>query len=62
MNKILHWSLEAQEGSIIVRGNEQGHQPNELYAPKVVTFDEQGNMYVVDYDNNRIQKFVVNPN
>ncbi|HIA57640.1 MAG TPA: hypothetical protein EYN97_09580, partial [Candidatus Lambdaproteobacteria bacterium] len=35
----------------------QGSAPGEFERPTDMTVDSQGNIYVVDFGNNRIQKF-----
>ncbi|HBL47799.1 MAG TPA: hypothetical protein DDZ90_30905, partial [Planctomycetaceae bacterium] len=40
-------------------GMEQGDDPGQFYAPHGMAFDSQGNLYVVDAYNHRIQKFAV---
>ncbi|CAF4026674.1 unnamed protein product, partial [Adineta steineri] len=37
----------------------QGSQSNQLYNPEMLSFDSYGNIFVTDYNNNRIQKFLV---
>ncbi|CAF4337478.1 unnamed protein product, partial [Adineta steineri] len=56
----IRWSSGATEGEIILGGNEQGTQANQLNYPQEISFDRQGNLYVVDRSNHRIQKFDLN--
>ena len=35
----------------------KGHKPGELNRPRGITIDQDGIVYVSDYENNRIQKF-----
>lgn len=42
-------------------GEKQGTAAGEFYAPHGMAFDSQGNLYVVDAYNHRIQKFAVVP-
>ncbi|CAF4154698.1 unnamed protein product [Adineta steineri] len=53
----MRWCEGSCEGSIVVGGNEEGEQPNQFNYPRGLSFDVQGNLYVVDYWNHRIQKF-----
>ena len=55
-DRIVRWTKDANEGSIIVDG---GNQSNKLSNPIGLSFDTENNLYVVDHDNHRIQKFLV---
>ncbi len=58
-NRVMRWSEGAKEGTIIVGGNGQGNQSNQLYRLRSLAFDWQGNLYVVDLGNKRLQKFEI---
>lgn len=47
-------------GTIVAGGNGQGGAANQLSSPYSICVDSRGNIYVADYDNNRIQKFPPN--
>jgi len=51
------WSSGSEEGRIVVGRNEYGQQPNQFNYSIRLSFDDQGNLYVVDYNNNGVQKF-----
>jgi DNA-binding beta-propeller fold protein YncE len=53
----MRWSKGATQGSVIVGGNGEGSQSNQLNRPKGLSFDRHGNLYVVDNGNHRVQKF-----
>ncbi len=55
--RIMRWSKEATQGSVIVGGNGGGSQSNQLNGPWGLSFDRHGNLYVVDGGNHRVQKF-----
>jgi sugar lactone lactonase YvrE len=55
----MRWCKGAKEGTIVVGGNGEGEQSNQLYYPEGLSFDRQGNLYVADCDNHRIQKFEI---
>jgi sugar lactone lactonase YvrE len=55
----MRWCTGASEGTIVVGGNKKGQQSNQLYDPNGLSFDREGNLYVVDGWNDRIQKFEV---
>ncbi len=50
------------EGCAILGGNGQGEQANELNYPGGLALDRDGNFYVVDCLNNRIQRFDIQRN
>jgi sugar lactone lactonase YvrE len=50
-------STSATSGTIVAGGNGAGSGANQLSTPANVAFDAAGNMYVCDFDNNRVQKF-----
>ena len=56
----MRWLKGSKEGSIIVGGNGQGQQSNQLNYPIGLSFDREGNLYVVDLGNDRVAKFVLN--
>ncbi len=58
-HRIMRWLKGSKEGSIIVGGNGQGEQPNQFACPSSLSFDRHGNLYVVDLNNHRIQKFPI---
>ena len=49
-----------QDAITVAGGNSKGDEPNQLNVPIVLSFDDENNLYIVDKDNHRIQKFVVN--
>ncbi|CAF1526781.1 unnamed protein product [Rotaria sordida] len=56
-HRIIRWPKGATQGSVIVGGNGAGRQSNQLTSPVGLSFDRHGNLYVVDYENDRVQKF-----
>jgi hypothetical protein len=56
----MRWLKGAEEGTIVVGGNGPGEQLNQLNHPADLSFDRQNNLYVVEYRNNRDQRFDVN--
>ncbi len=53
----MRWSKETTQGSVVVDENGQGGQVNRFNCPTGLSFDRQGNLYVVDHGNNRVQRF-----
>ncbi|CAF0723200.1 unnamed protein product [Adineta steineri] len=56
-NRVMRWCEGDEEGEIIVGGNGEGIQSNQLNYPNDLSFDNEENLYVADSLNNRIQKF-----
>ncbi|CAF4265538.1 unnamed protein product [Adineta steineri] len=57
--RVMRWCQGIEEGEIVVGGNGGGNQPNQLYSPSGLSFDNEGNLYVADYWKHRIQKFEI---
>ncbi len=58
--RIIHWSKESIDGSIVVNGNGYGEQPNQFKSLWGISFDRQDNIYIIDSYNSRVQKFNIN--
>ncbi|CAF3014835.1 unnamed protein product [Rotaria sp. Silwood2] len=56
-NRIMRWPKGAKQGSIIIGGNGKGSNSNQLNYPIGLSLDLYGNLYVVDSDNARVQRF-----
>jgi hypothetical protein len=59
-DRIMCWPKGSKVGRTVVGGNGRGEQPNQFNDLRGLSFDRQGNLYVVDKDNNRVQKFDIN--
>jgi sugar lactone lactonase YvrE len=55
----MRWIEGAKEGTIIVGGNGKGEQSDQLNCPYGLSFDRDGNLYIADSYNHRIQKFEI---
>ena len=55
-DRVVRWLKGATEGSIVVAGDGQA---NALSQPSDLSFDRQNNLYVVEWNNHRVQKFNV---
>ncbi|CAF1420129.1 unnamed protein product [Adineta ricciae] len=55
-HRIVRW-CKAKEGELIIGGNGQGEKTNQLSYPGSLSFDVDGNLYIADGGNNRIQRF-----
>ncbi|CAF1608740.1 unnamed protein product [Rotaria magnacalcarata] len=56
-HRMMRWPKEATQGNIIVGGNGQGNQSNQLNSPMGLSIDQNGSLYVVDDNNHRVQRF-----
>ncbi|CAF1437822.1 unnamed protein product [Adineta ricciae] len=60
-DRIMRWREGDKNGEIIVGINYgQTECLNQLHSPTDISFDVQGNLYVADYGNHRIQRFDLN--
>ncbi|CAF0917972.1 unnamed protein product [Rotaria sordida] len=60
-NRIVKWLPNAQQGQIIAGGNGQGTGVNQFFRPLGIKFDSSNwNLFVTDWANSRIQKFLFN--
>jgi len=58
--KVTRWSPGSTEGNTVVGRRGCGTIDNYyLYIPEDLSFDQNGNLYVVDRANARVQKFAV---
>ncbi|CAF2094120.1 unnamed protein product, partial [Rotaria magnacalcarata] len=53
------WTQGAKRGTVVVGGNGQGAGVNQFDSPDGLSFDRHGNLYVVDRDNKRVQRFSI---
>ena len=53
-------STSSTNGTTVAGGNGEGNGANQLSAPTIIAFDTLGRMYILDRDNNRIQRFPAN--
>lgn len=58
-HRIMCQSKRSKEGRIIVAGNRCEAQPNQFWGLTSLLFDRNGNFYVMDWKNHRIQKFEI---
>ncbi|CAF1295398.1 unnamed protein product [Adineta steineri] len=58
-HQITRWSPGAIKGAPVVGEKNMGSGSTQLSYPYDLSFDRQGNLYVVDILNDRIQKFVI---
>lgn len=54
---LMRWQKGTDEGEILAGGNGPGSQKEQLSTPTSIARNDQGNLYVVDRGNQRIQRF-----
>lgn len=55
---VARWLKEAQEGSVVINGgNDNTVRGKQLNGPRNLSFDRQNNLYAVDFNSHRVQKF-----
>ena len=58
-HRVMRWFKGSKSGSVIIGGQGSGNGTAQLSYPTDLAFDRQGNLYVVDTFNNRVQKFTI---
>lgn len=58
-HRVMRWTKGAKKGEIIVGENGDEQQPNQLSYPASLSFDCDGNLYVVENENHRVQRFSI---
>ena len=58
-HRVTRWSPGATTGTVIVGGNGSGAAADQLNSPSDIAFDEEGNIYIADTNNHRVQKFLI---
>jgi sugar lactone lactonase YvrE len=57
-HRIMRWFKgDSTKGNIVIGGNGMGERANQLNCPEGLSFDQRGNLYVVDSSNSRVQRF-----
>ncbi|CAF5220836.1 unnamed protein product, partial [Rotaria magnacalcarata] len=57
--RVMRWTQGANQGTVIVGGNGVGAGANQFHDLFGLAFDPHGNLYVVDYNNHRVQRFSI---
>ncbi|CAF1975138.1 unnamed protein product [Rotaria magnacalcarata] len=58
-HRVMRWPQGTKQGTVIVGGNGRGAGTNQFIGPFKLSFDRHGNLYVVDQDNHRVQRFSI---
>ena len=55
-NRILRWESGASEGTVVAGGNGKGSALNQIHFPQDSHIDDNGDIYIADGYNNRVQR------
>ncbi|CAF1609898.1 unnamed protein product, partial [Rotaria magnacalcarata] len=59
-HRVMRWTQgDKKQGTVIVGGNGSGAGANQFNYPRGLSFDRLGNLYVVDLNNHRVQRFSI---
>ena len=58
-DRVMRWLKGAKEGEMLVGGKGRGSANEQFDQPASISLDARGNLYVVDRDNHRVQRFDV---
>ncbi|CAF1172565.1 unnamed protein product [Adineta steineri] len=58
-DRLIRWYERKEEGGIVVGGNGHGNQSDQLNCPMGLSFDAEGNLYVTDSWNHRVERFEI---
>ncbi|CAF2068513.1 unnamed protein product [Rotaria magnacalcarata] len=59
-DRVMRWTQgDNKQGTVVVGGNGVGAGANQLNDPVGLSFDRDGNLYVLDCDNQRVQRFSI---
>ncbi|CAF3404332.1 unnamed protein product [Rotaria socialis] len=59
-HRVMRWTQrDKKQGTVIVGGNGEGAGENQFHCPYDFSFDRQGNLYVADEYNHRVQRFSI---
>ncbi|CAF3502140.1 unnamed protein product [Rotaria socialis] len=59
-HRVMRWTQgDKKQGTVVVGGNDEGAGANQFNYLVGLSFDRHGNLYVVDRDNHRVQRFSI---
>ena len=57
-NEVRRWRLGETQGKVVAGGNDRGNRLNQLDYPTFVFVDQDYSVYVSDYNNHRVMKWM----
>ncbi len=60
LHQVIRWFKGAPAAELLFGGQRYGGRANEFAHPIDIDFDRQGNLYITDRNNHRIQMFALN--
>ena len=60
-DRVMRWPAGASRGTVVFDENAQRKKPQQLYNLLDLAFDQQGNLYMVDYLNHLIKRTQIEP-
>ncbi|CAM4948869.1 unnamed protein product [Rotaria socialis] len=59
-HRVMRWTQgDKKQGTVVVGGNDEEAEAHQFRYPEGLSFDRQGNLYVVDSYNSRVQRFSI---
>ncbi|CAF4259559.1 unnamed protein product, partial [Adineta steineri] len=56
-HRVMKWRKDAKVGTIVAGGNGKGRNLHQLSSPHGVVVDDLGQVYVADFENDRIMRW-----
>jgi sugar lactone lactonase YvrE len=60
LHQVIRWFKDAKSGELLFGGHGYGNQANQFAHPIDIDFDREGNLYITDRNNHRIQMYAIN--
>jgi sugar lactone lactonase YvrE len=60
LHQVIRWFKDAQSGELLFGGHGYGNRANQFAFPIDIDFDREGNLYITDRNNHRIQMYTIN--
>jgi sugar lactone lactonase YvrE len=60
LHQVIRWFKGAKSGELLFGGHGYGDRANQFAFPIDIDFDREGNLYITDRNNHRIQMYAIN--